>query len=107
MPYQIFPAYQKTPPTFTSLSQTIDPIPDDMQTAFMDGMVAHFYQGVTDPKIRAKHQDAVVIWEKSLKESKISQDRTRDQAIMYPASSIMGSGDIYYPNAARPYGPSV
>ena len=107
VPYQIFPAYQKTPPTFTSLSQTIDPIPDDMQTAFMDGMVAHFYQGVTDPKIRAKHQDAVVIWEKSLKESKISQDRTRDQAIMYPASSIMGSGDIYYPNAARPYGPSV
>ena len=107
VPYQIFPAYQKKPPTFSSLAQTIDPIPDDYSSAFIDGMVAHFYSGVTDPKIRAKHADAVAMWEKDLKESKQSQDRTRDQAIMFPSSSIMGSGDVYYPNAARPYGPST
>ena len=107
VPYQIFPTYQKIATKFTSLNQLIDPIPDDHYPAFIEGMVAHFYSGVTDPKIRAKHQDAVAMWEKSLKESKTAQDRTRDQAICYPSSSIMGGGDMYYPNAAYPFGPST
>lgn len=106
VPYQIFPIYQMRPIPFTALSQLLDPIPDDYVPAFMDGMVAYFYGQVTDPKIRAKHSDAIQLWEKALKESKTSMDRTRDAAIMYPATSVMQGGDIYYPNAAMPYGPS-
>ena len=104
VPYQIFPVYQMRPPTFLTLAQTIDPIPDDYAPAFMDGLVAYFYSQVTDPKIRAKHADAVGMWEKALKESKNSMDRTRDNAIMYPSTSIMAGGGTYYPNAAYPYG---
>jgi hypothetical protein len=106
VPYQIFPTYQRRPPTFTALGQFLDPIPDDYAPAFMDGMVAYFYGQVTDPKIRVKHGDAVNLWMKSLKESKISQDRTRDASIMYPATGVMSGGDVYWPNAAMPYGPS-
>jgi hypothetical protein len=94
------------PPTFTTLGQFLDPIPDDFAPAFMDGMVAHFYAQVTDPKIRAKHSDSITLWEKSLRESKSSQDRTRDSAMMYPAQSIMQGGDTYWPNSAQPIGPA-
>ena len=104
VPYQIFPMYQKIPPKFNSLSQFLDPIPDDHYPAFIEGMIAVFYQGVNDPKIRAKHQDAVSLWEKALKDSKMAQDRTRDQATVFPGTSIMGGGDMYYPNVAFPYG---
>ena len=106
VPYQIFPVYQMRPPTFTSLGQFLEPIPDDYAPSFMDGMVAHFYGQVTDPRVRAKHSDAIVLWEKSLKESKESQDRTRDQAVMYPGTNIMQGGDTYWPNPAMPFGPA-
>jgi len=106
VPYQIYPIYQMRPPTFTTLGQFLDPIPDDFAPAFMDGMVAHFYAQVTDPKIRAKHSDSITLWEKSLRESKSSQDRTRDSAMMYPAQSIMQGGDTYWPNSAQPIGPA-
>ncbi len=106
VPYQIFPIWQMRPPMFTALSQTIEPIPDDYALSFMEGMVAHFYGMSPDPKIRQKHIDAVALWEKSLLDSKKSQDRTRDSAIMFPATSVMASGDVYFPNPAMPYGPS-
>jgi hypothetical protein len=88
------------------LGQFIDPVPDDYAPAFMDGLVAYFYGQVVDPKIRAKHSDAVALWEKSLHESKISMDRTRDASICYPGSGVMSGGDVYWPNAAQPYGPA-
>jgi hypothetical protein len=94
------------PPTFTYLNQVIDPIPDDFASHFMDGMVAYFYGQVTDPKIRAKHADSISLWMASLKEAKKSMDRTRDASIMYPAQGVMSGGDVYWPNAAMPYGPS-
>jgi hypothetical protein len=106
VPYQIFPVYQMRPPQFTLLGQMIDPIPDDFAPSFMDGMVAIFYGMVPDPKVRAKHADSVQLWEKSLKESKISMDRTRDTALMYPYASILQGGDTYWPNASQPIGPA-
>jgi hypothetical protein len=106
IPYQIFPTYQMRPPQFTSLGQYLDPIPDDYAPTFMDGMVAHLYQSVTDAKIRLKHSDSIALWEKSFKESRQSMDRTRDAAIMFPADSIMGGSCNYYPNAAFPFSPA-
>lgn len=104
VPYQIWPVWQMRPVTFTSLGQTIDPIPDDFSQFFMDGMVAHLYQQVTSPTLRAKHIDAVGVWMGSLRSAKEAMDRTRDSAVMFPSQSIMdGSDYLYYPSAARPY----
>lgn len=106
VPYQVWPVWQMRPPMFTSITQSIDPVPDDYSQFYMDGYVAHLYGMVADPKIRAKHIDAVAIWEKSLKDAKIASDRTRDQAVAYPSESIMSGGDSWGPNPAHPFGPN-
>jgi len=112
VPYQAWLVYQMRPPQFglggangPGMSQTIDPVPDDFAGFFQDGFVAHIYPMNPDPKVRAKHADAVLKWKESIKEAKTASDRTRDSAIMFPSTTIMGSGYDSAPNPAYPYGP--
>lgn len=110
VPYQVFPVYQMRPPQFIGLganamSQSLDPIPDDYWMLWVDGFIAMLRERHPDPKQRVKYADAVLNWEKSLKRAAMAQDRTRDNAIMYPSQGVMQTVDGWYPNAAYPYGP--
>lgn len=103
--YQAWPVWQNKPIQFTTMNQTIEPVPDDFAPFFYDGMAAVLYQQVPDPKVRAKHSDSILQWEKSLSDCKRAGDRTRDSAVMYPSDPIMQTGGSWVPSPAFPWGP--
>lgn len=76
---------------FTSLNQTIEPIPDDFAKYFKDGFVALAYARSSDKQIRGKAQDQYQMWMKSLMNAKTQGDRERDNYGFFPANSIMGN----------------
>jgi hypothetical protein len=102
--YEFWPVYQMRPVPFTSMQQTLGSVPDDYSQFFIDGVIAVLWSMHPDTKLRAKHADAITLWEKSLSDAKRAGDRNRDAAIMYPSEPIttgLGSGA---PTVAFPYG---
>lgn len=96
---------QARPPQFTSLSQVIDPIPDDYAAYFRRGFVAYAYMHSKDPKVRAKFADQQNLWMASLQTALKSVDRERDNAGIYPTDAIMPSPGSTYLGPANPYYP--
>ena len=80
---------QRKPPVFTSLKQTLDPLPDDYAPAFREGFIAFCYRQSSDPRVRAKFKDEYALWRASLAESVLKGDRERDNAGFYPSQGIM------------------
>jgi hypothetical protein len=96
---------QARAPQFTSLSQTIDPVPDDFAAYFRRGFIAYSFMHSKDLKVRAKFQDQQALWMQSLQVLVSSQDRERDNAGIYPTDSIMPSPGSTYLGPANPYYP--
>jgi len=92
-------------PMFTSLSQTLEPIPDDFAPYFRRGFCAYAYMHAKDPKTRAKFQDQQALWMASLQTAVRSVDRERDNAGIYPTDAIMPSPGSTYLGPANPYYP--
>lgn len=96
---------QARPPQFTTLSQTLEPIPDDFASYFRRGFIAYAYMHSKDPKVRAKFMDAQAAWMRALVQSVQSADRERDNAGIYPTDAIMPSPGSTYLGPANPYYP--
>ena len=94
---------QMRPPQFLSLTQTLEPIPDDFYTYFQDGFVAYCYLHSKDSKIASKFQRFYDLWRASLVQALRSIDRERDNAGIYPGESIMQQGYQNYIGPANPY----
>lgn len=92
--YQMNLVAQMKPPSFNTMQQTIDPIPDEYQGYFRDGMIAYTYRIATDPAIRAQFPAMRQMWLASMMDACKQGDRERDAARFIPESSIMGS-DIF------------
>jgi hypothetical protein len=88
---------------FTSLAQTIEPVPDDFSKYFRDGMVAMTYAHSSDKGIRAKFQDQFMIWKNSLLAAKEQGDRERDNAGFYPSMGLLQQPYQVYPGPAYPF----
>jgi hypothetical protein len=88
---------------FSSLQQTIEPIPDDFAKYFRDGFVAMAAAHSQDPKVRAKFQDLYSMWQKSLMDARRQMDRERENSGFY-APSVMDQGwqDVYL-GPAQPF----
>lgn len=93
-------------PRFTSLSQTLEPIPDDYSSYFKQGFFAECYRRNPDPKIRAKYPLERQLFLEALDKAVRQADREEDDYGFYPGTSIMDSGIGVNPiSPANPYGP--
>lgn len=102
--YEVDIIAQMKPPTFTTLGQTLEPIPDEFADVFMDGFVAHCYEHSADPKIRAKFKDQWGLWQASMAELFQMNDRERDNAGFYPDRGVVDGGGFANIGPAWPYG---
>lgn len=96
---------QLRPVMFTSLSQTIEPIPDDFAPYFRRGFIAYSYMHSKDPKIRMKFKDQQELWAQSLSTMIKSMDRERDNAGIFPTDPCMVNPGSPYLGPAAPYFP--
>ena len=96
---------QARPIPFTSLQQTIDPVPDDYASYFRRGFIAYSYMHSKDAKIRAKFLDQKELWMESLQQFLQAGDRERDNAGIYPTDAIMPAPGSTYLGPANPYYP--
>lgn len=100
----LVPIYQKNPPMFTSLAQTIAPIPDSYAFLFRQGFMAMALEHVGSKLAR----DAYMKWEEAIMTTLRASDREREDAVMYPNNSLAsgGSWDWIYPlGPSFPYSP--
>ncbi len=83
---------QFVPPKFTSLDQTLAPLPDKYEPFFRAGFIAQCYRYSDEPKIRAKFQTEWPAWQKSLSQMRETQDRELEEWSFIPERTVMGSG---------------
>lgn len=88
---------------FTSLFQTIEPIPDDFAKWYRDGFVAFTYEHSPSTNIRAKAMDAKAKWMASLMNARTQGDRERDNMGFYPSTDILQQPFSIFPGPAFPY----
>lgn len=98
----IEPVCQMKSVIFSSLTQTLSPIPDDYVTYFKQGFFAQCYRRSPDPKVRAKFPDEWKLWLDGLNKLLISGQREQDDMGFFPTQSIMSSGWGY----GQWYGPA-
>lgn len=103
--WMIQPVGQLRAPRFKSLSQTLEPLPDDYSTYFKQGFFAECYRRNNDPKVRAKYPMERNLFLEALDKAVRQSDREMDDVGFYPGSSIMESGVGINPiTPAYPYG---
>ena len=83
---------QTKPQRFTSLTQTLFPLPDSMEPYFRQGCVAQAYRYSQSTKVREKFDREWPLWIKSLVLVREKEDKERDASRFTPARSVMGSG---------------
>jgi hypothetical protein len=98
--WQINVMAQLKPTIFTSLEQTLSPIPNEFHTYFKTGFVAHCYAKSPDPKIRAKFDAEFKRWMQSLDNAIRAGSREQDDYGFVPMQPIMSPG--YGGSALRP-----
>jgi hypothetical protein len=82
---------QKIPVRFTSLQQTLNPLPDKYEPFFRAGMIAQCYRYSPETKIRAKFKDEWEMWLRSLTNLRETQDRELEENKFVPNRTIMGA----------------
>lgn len=93
-------------PKFTSLTQTLEPIPDDYSTYFKQGFFTQCIRRSSDPRVRAKFPDEWKLWLDSLDKAIKQGQRETDDIGFYPGSNIMDTGCGWNSlRADQPYGP--
>lgn len=103
--FEIHVIGQMRPPRFTTMSQTLEPIPDDYSDHFEHGFIAHAYRYSKDPKIRAKFADEFKLWMDSMAEAQRKAGREKEEAGFYPAEGILQGGMAPWTGPASPYFP--
>lgn len=90
--WQINLVAQKTPVIFTSLQQTLAPLPDKYEPFFRAGFIAQCYRYSPEAKIRAKFEAEWKLWQQKLQELRGVQDRELEEYGFTLDRSIMGRG---------------
>lgn len=104
--WTINPVYQKRIVQFTSLQQTLDPIPDDYADYFREGFFCQLYRRSPDPKVRTKFKDEWPLWLRSLDMAVRQGNKEMDAFGFFPSSaSVMDVGGAFtWYGPAMPYG---
>lgn len=88
--WQLIPFYQQKPPLITTLNQTFDPIPDDLQYLIKQGFLAWCYKK-GDPKNFASEY---MQWKEDIQEAMGASDREPQEFGIYPSQGIATGGNI-------------
>lgn len=100
--WQVMLRGQYKPPRFTSLAQTLDPIPDDFERYFKQGFRALCYQRSPEDKVRAKFAPEYALWQKAISEAEGQADREEESYGAYPSSDLMAPSWTF-PGPSWPY----
>jgi len=90
--WEFNPVGQLRPPKFTSLTQPLDPIPDEFYPFFRDGFFAECYRRHPDPKVRARFPQEYQLWQKSLDLCVKQADSEQDDYGFVPSNGCMETG---------------
>ena len=99
---------QANPIRFTSLQQTLAPLPDTFETTFRQGFIAQAYRYSVEAKVREKFEREWALWLKILIESRAKSDRELEENMFVPNRGIFGGGGINsrnntWPGASWPF----
>lgn len=101
--YQVNVIAQKKPPIFSSMQQTLDPIPDDYANHFRTGFSVYCYKLAPNPQLRGMFPTMQQSWLAAIEASMKQGDREMDNAGFVPDRSVVapqGGVDI---GPANPY----
>jgi hypothetical protein len=102
----IQPVAQAKVPFFTSLQQTLDPVPDDFYSFFKQGFFAQCYRRNPDAKVRAKFAEEYKLWILALTNATRFGQNQEDDWGFVPLGGVMDTGFSYNPiTPSQPYGP--
>lgn len=101
--WTIFPRAQLLPPTFATLQQYIDPIPDDQARHFRRGYRAYCFQASPNPADQARFQSTYNDWMKSLLDIRKDADKEQNVYGLIPATFPV---DEIYPGLRNPMNPA-
>ena len=73
-------------------SQTLFPLTDDLYPNFLDGCTAQCYRYSTNAKTKANFVNAEKLWLASIDQMRKGSDREKEEYVMRPRRSILGSG---------------
>jgi hypothetical protein len=82
---------QMKPVRFTSLSQTLAPLPDEFEPHFRDGFIAQLYRRSPEKAVYAKFTAEWQIWLKSLTELCAKEDRELEENKFIPSRTVFGA----------------
>lgn len=102
--YKIDVVGQSNPPSFTSLSQMIDPIPDDYANTFRNGVYVYCHKYSPDPMHKRDFPMMQRLWLGAIEEALKQGDREQEGAgfvVSKPAMAEMWGQDV---GPANPYG---
>jgi len=88
------PIGQQRIPVFTSLQQTLEPIPDDYVEYFKQGFYTQCVRRSADSKVRARFTAENALWMKDLSDCVKQSDREKEDYGFYPGTSVMDSNWI-------------
>jgi hypothetical protein len=80
---------QKKAPTFTTLQQKIDPIPDDEEKWFRDGCVAYAHRYSANPAVKARYSAMKAEWIAAMELETRKNDREDEAKGFFPDRSVM------------------
>lgn len=82
---------QMKPVRFVSLSQTLGPLPDEFEPVFREGFIAQCYRRSPEKAVYAKFQTEWTLWQKTLMDMRIRDDRELEENKFIPSRTIFGA----------------
>jgi hypothetical protein len=82
---------QMKPARFVSLSQTLSPLPDELETFFREGFIAQCYRRSPEKAVFAKFTTAWKVWQDALMTLRFSEDRELEQNKFIPSRTVFGA----------------
>jgi hypothetical protein len=96
---------QMKPVRFVNLSQTLAPLPDEMETHFREGFIAQCYKRSPEKAVYAKFKDMYQLWKESLNNLRAKEDRELEENKFIPSRTVFGAARSRnnYQGGAWPY----
>jgi hypothetical protein len=103
--YQIRVIAQARPPQFVNRQQTLEPVPDDFASYWMEGFRAYCYERSPDPSVKAQFAAKERKWMDGMLEAVRKGNREPDSYGFYPDRCVVDTGMPGPIGPANPYGP--
>ncbi|SRR6266851_957023 len=82
---------QMKPTRFVDLSQTLAPLPDELETFFREGFVAQCYRRSPEKAVFGKFPVAWKLWQEALTALRTSEDRELEENKFIPSRTVFGA----------------